>query len=399
MPGTAPVPAKAGAVDGRPGPRHGTPRRIAMTADAVGGVWQYALDLAHGLAAVEIGTDLLVLGPPPGPAAERAAGAVPGLRLHPVATPLDWAGAGPEEIDRGTRALADAIARLDPPLVHLNHPAYAEATDGRPTVAVVHSCVATWWRAVRGGRPPEAFREATERIRRALATTSAAVAPTAALAAALTEIYRPPRVIRVVHNGRRPPRPSVGPGRTGYAFTAGRLWDEGKNLALLDRAAARLARPIAAAGPTEGPNGAAVSLQNVIRLGPLDDATIAGWMADAEVFVSAARYEPFGLAVLEAARSGTPLVLSDIPTFRELWEGAALFADPDHVAGFARAIETVLDAPRLAADLADRAARRAARYTIEAQAKAMRAIYADIAGPALYTPAPAMAAARTEAPA
>ena len=122
-------------------------------------------------------------------------------------------------------------------------------------------------------------------------------------------------------------------------------------------------------------------------------------MADAEVFVSAARYEPFGLAVLEAARSGTPLVLSDIPTFRELWEGAALFADPDHVAGFARAIETVLDAPRLAADLADRAARRAARYTIEAQAKAMRAIYADIAGPALYTPAPAMAAARTEAPA
>ena len=43
------------------------------------------------------------------------------------------------------------------------------------------------------------------------------------------------------------------------------------------------------------------------------------------IFVSAARYEPFGLAVLEAAQAGCALVLSDIPTFRELWDGAALF--------------------------------------------------------------------------
>ena len=38
-----------------------------------------------------------------------------------------------------------------------------------------------------------------------------------------------------------------------------------------------------------------------------------------------ALYEPFGLAVLEAAQAGCALVLSDIPTFRELWDGAALF--------------------------------------------------------------------------
>ncbi len=47
--------------------------------------------------------------------------------------------------------------------------------------------------------------------------------------------------------------------------------------------------------------------------------------AAATVFASMARYEPFGLAVLEAAQAGMRLVLSDIPTFRELWDGAAIF--------------------------------------------------------------------------
>ena len=51
-------------------------------------------------------------------------------------------------------------------------------------------------------------------------------------------------------------------------------------------------------------------------------------MARTAVFVSPALYEPFGLAVLEAAQAGCALVLSDIPTFRELWDGVALFVAP-----------------------------------------------------------------------
>jgi len=42
-----------------------------MTADAVGGVWGFALDLAAGLAARGVRTDLAVLGP--GPSAELEA--------------------------------------------------------------------------------------------------------------------------------------------------------------------------------------------------------------------------------------------------------------------------------------------------------------------------------------
>jgi glycosyltransferase involved in cell wall biosynthesis len=49
----------------------------------------------------------------------------------------------------------------------------------------------------------------------------------------------------------------------------------------------------------------------------------------ASVYALPARYEPFGLTILEAALSGCALVLGDIPSLRELWDGAAVFVDPD----------------------------------------------------------------------
>ncbi len=51
-------------------------------------------------------------------------------------------------------------------------------------------------------------------------------------------------------------------------------------------------------------------------------------MGEAAIFAHPARYEPFGLAVLEAAMAGCALVLGDIPTLRELWDGAAVFVAP-----------------------------------------------------------------------
>ena len=49
----------------------------------------------------------------------------------------------------------------------------------------------------------------------------------------------------------------------------------------------------------------------------------------AAIFAAPARYEPFGLGILEAAASGCALVLGDIPSLRENWDGAALFVPPD----------------------------------------------------------------------
>ena len=114
--------------------------------------------------------------------------------------------------------------------------------------------------------------------------------------------------------------------------------------------------------------------------GALPEAELAGLLARRPVFASAARFEPFGLAVLEAAQAGCPLVLSDIATFRELWDGAAVFVaagDPD---GFAAAIAALLADPARHAPQGAAAQARAARFTPAATAAAMTAIYRDALG-------------------
>lgn len=362
--------------------------RVLMTTDAVGGVWQYATDLAVGLVGLGADIVLAVMGPSPSPAQRRAA-TRSGADIVDTGLTLDWLAPDADTIRRAGETVAELAARHGADIVHLNTPALAaEAGFDNPVVAAAHSCIATWWDAVKGGALPPDFAWRAALTAAGLVAADRIVAPSAAFADALRLRYALTARPDVVHNGRTPlplrPR-TMGD----FAFTAGRLWDEGKNLATLDRAAARLAIPLRAAGPVAGPNGAGIDLVHIHRLGSLDEAGLARWLAARPVFVSAARYEPFGLAVLEAAAAGCPLVLSDIPTFRELWDGAALFLAADDDAGFATAIEALVGkrAERLRAGAAAR--RRARQFTPAAMASGMAAIYRDLAGPASKTRAAA----------
>ena len=159
------------------------------------------------------------------------------------------------------------------------------------------------------------------------------------------------------------------------ALIAGRLWDEAKGTLVLDRAAALTEVRVLAAGPLVGPNGEAATPVNLEPLGVLGEAELAALLAPRPVFVSAASFEPFGLAVLEAAQAGCALVLSDIATFRELWDGAALFVAPGDAAGFAHAIDTLIADPAHRTALGKAAADHAARYTPAACAEATGRLY------------------------
>ena len=94
------------------------------------------------------------------------------------------------------------------------------------------------------------------------------------------------------------------------------------------RAAALLDTTVVAAGAAAGPERVSPSFRSLRLLGSLREEKMRQWLSLARVYVSVALYEPFGLGVLEAAQAGCPLVLSDIPTFREFWAGAALFVPP-----------------------------------------------------------------------
>jgi glycosyltransferase involved in cell wall biosynthesis len=244
----------------------------------------------------------------------------------------------------------------------------------QPCVAVQHSCVASWWAAVKRTPLPDDFAWRRDLVAQGLAKADAVVAPSRAFAAAMECAYDLDRRVVAVHNGRTAQNMRELP-QGDFAFTAGRLWDEGKNAATLDRAAASIRAPFQAAGSTEGPNGASIALGN------LSEARVAGVLAARPVFASAALYEPFGLSVLEAAQAGCALVLSDIPTHRELWDGVALFVDPRDDVGFASAINDLFDRAQDRERLGQIARERARRYSPQQMARSMAGIYARVLQP------------------
>jgi len=356
-----------------------TPRRILLVADCIGGVWQYSLELARGLAAHGVATVLAVAGPPPSPSQRDEAETVEGLRIRVLDTALDWVEGGAKscvELRKRVVALARA-ERVD--VVHLSGAALGDLALQQPVVATQHSCLATWWQAMRPDAPlPDEWQWHRARTASGLRAADAVIAPSAAFATQLQRVYGSDLALDVIHNGRTFKCFRQEPRRQAVVMTAGRLWDEAKNLRTLDAAADGLSWPVVAAGPMRGPDDQAIVLQHIFPLGGLGTCALRRRLSSAAIFVSLAAYEPFGLAVLEAALSGCALVLSDIPTFRELWGEAALFCPP-HDAAAARALLDRLIANRdLRRRLAEAALGRAHRYTAEACAAGTLAVYGRV---------------------
>jgi glycosyltransferase involved in cell wall biosynthesis len=352
------------------------PIRLLMTADAVGGVWQYATELAAGLAPHGMETLLAVLGPGPDERQRQAAAGIASLTLIETGLPLDWLGDA-----ASTRAAAAEVAaiaqREGADLIHLNSPALAaDQAFPAPVLGAAHGCLSTWWEAARQDQPLDpAFRWHEDMMARGLRACEAVLAPSASYADVLRRHYGLPSRPQVVHNGRTLAPAAASAAPADCAFTAGRLWDEVKNTATLDAAAALLPFPFLAAGATVAPHGAATEARHLSLLGHIDAASLEARLASRPVFASAATFEPFGLAVLEAAGWGCPLVLSDIPTFRELWDGAAVFVAPTDPPGFAAAIRACIADPERRATLGEAARQRAQRYSAAAMASATAAHY------------------------
>lgn len=104
-----------------------------------------------------------------------------------------------------------------------------------------------------------------------------------------------------------------------------------------------------------------------------DDATYRELLLRATALVTASRDEGFGLPLVEAMGVGTPVVVSDIPVFREVAAAAAIYHDPDDVQGFVRAIRA-LDDDAAFAKASDAARERAEHYSWERSARILLAL-------------------------
>jgi glycosyltransferase involved in cell wall biosynthesis len=128
-----------------------------------------------------------------------------------------------------------------------------------------------------------------------------------------------------------------------------------------------------------GDGGAAAA--NVEHLGRLDRDGMARAYGESAIYLFPALYEPFGLSILEAALSGCALVLGDIGSLRELWDGCALFVPPRDADAIARATnELIADACRRE-ELARRAVARARQFTVQRMAEQYGSAYASLCHP------------------
>ena len=133
--------------------------------------------------------------------------------------------------------------------------------------------------------------------------------------------------------------------------------------------APRLPWPVWIAGDAKDPSlgeqdgGAAGLPAGTIMLGRLPTAQLAGWLARTSIYVLPARYEPFGLSILEAALCGCALVLGDIPSLREIWADAAVYVDPDDRQRLAAELERLIRDSRVRNEMSRRAQLRAQDFS------------------------------------
>ena len=365
---------------------------VLMTADAVGGVWVFATSLARALAGCGYRVHLAVLGPPPNSQQIAGLEATEGVEVDSTDLAVEWLDPEGNDLDRAFDRLAAIERRIRPDLVHLN--SFREAIAGwrAPVLVTAHSCVWSWWRACRGEMPAEArWHSYRKHVEAGLAAANMWVAPTEAFRRTIRSIYAPPTEGAVVWNGVELPEAIGAEEKQPVILAAGRLWDEAKNISVLSAASKHIEWPIRIAGPVRGEDGIERRFHagRLQMLGPLAREAVIAEMQRAAIFAAPARYEPFGLAVLEAAAAGCALLLADIPTFRELWSGAAWFADPADPSAIRAGLERLCGDEALRRSLQQAARQRSRRYSVATMANRYRSLYARLLGadPAQQQPA------------
>jgi len=330
--------------------------KVLLTTDTIGGVWNFSLSLARALRReVVVKVHIATMGRRL-TAAQRLE--IADFAFYESEFPLEWMPDAWPGVDAAGRWLRALEREIKPEVIHHNTVALGHLAFQAPSVVTVHSCVLSWWEAVKGEAAPPEWDQYRERVGRSLRAAAEVIAPTNEMLGAARRLYGLGSRGTVVPNfaeggvAECPKEP--------FCFAAGRTWDEGKNLAALQRVAQRLSWPVRIAG--EGS-----------ELGHLDSGEMDRWYARASIYAWPAKYEPFGLSVLEAAQHGCCLVLQDIPSLRENWEGAAHFVRSDE--DLYGAIQRLIGDLDLREKWAMRARERARRFGADATVQGYCAAY------------------------
>lgn len=116
----------------------------------------------------------------------------------------------------------------------------------------------------------------------------------------------------------------------------------------------------------------------VIRTNFLDEAVLATAYRYSRFFIHLSSYEGFNIPLLEAAKCGAPLLLSDIDIHREIAGNAAVFVDPSDSATVAAAMKKIWNDGQFRKNLSEKSLDMAKNYSWKKSAQAHLSLYGAI---------------------
>jgi glycosyltransferase involved in cell wall biosynthesis len=191
---------------------------------------------------------------------------------------------------------------------------------------------------VHGQEPPESdwIRWYREVVQQGLDGATTVLAPSRWMLSQIEKHYGERRASGVIYNGRSQQWFNPHADKENLVLTVGRLWDPAKQISLL--AKCDCGWPSMIAGETQHPDQAyRVETKRIVCEGMLElkgkqtPEQLRSLFARAAIYTATSRYEPFGLALVEAALSRCALVANDLPVFRELWGETACYFRTDDV--------------------------------------------------------------------
>jgi len=118
--------------------------------------------------------------------------------------------------------------------------------------------------------------------------------------------------------------------------------------------------------------------EDIIFTDYIPDSELKLYYSSCDVFVYPSLYEGFGLPPLEAGACGAPVVVSDIPVFREVLGDSAMFVNPEKPEEIAEGINVVLTDTGLREKIIVRSRERARNYSWERSAKETMRLYDEV---------------------
>lgn len=350
---------------------------VLITADTVGGVWSYTRELVSGLARRGVQVTLVSLGAIPSIAQSEWLDDLEGVRYFATGFGLEWMPDSEMELRESARYLRRLIEELKPDLLHLSQYCYGALDVDIPKIVVAHSDVMSWSVAVRGAQPEGNWTDWYRAVvANGLEGASLVVTPSRWMLHALEQCYGRQRHSQVIYNGRSPSLFNPLLSKQNYAASAGRMWDDAKQLRLLTEMES-YPLPILIAGSAsmernsdessdEAPDEhgmrmslarkeSALATPGVRCLGELSDGEMRELLSRAAIYIAASQYEPFGLAPLEAALSRCAILANDIESLREIWGSAAMYFCHNDCRSLRQALELLQRSPGLRLEYANRA--------------------------------------------